>query len=157
VRSCTRRLRRTWVKLLTCVFVCLATVASVSSGENVHQLSVRLLDGKSGKPISHIWITLAVPKGDKNANRWFDKTNSKGIVSFPLTEPIPESVWPLFGVDAELCFYETFSTEDILEIGVVAENKCKGPRFSYTAGPKPGELVVFARRVSAWERMKREL
>jgi hypothetical protein len=118
----------TWFKLLTGVLVCLATVVSVSSEENVHQLSVRLLDGTSGKPIAHFWITLGVPKDDKRANRWVDKTNSNGIVSFLLNDPIPNSIWPILANEVYLCSQVAFSTDQILQTGIVADNKCKDSR-----------------------------
>jgi hypothetical protein len=118
---------------------------------------VRLLDGTDGKPITRFWITLRVPKGDKRANRWVDKTDSKGVVSFPLTDPIPDSISPILGNEAYLCSDVTFSTDQILKTGIVPIINARTPASISTAARGPGELVVFAKRVSLWERIKREL
>jgi hypothetical protein len=45
---------------------------------------------------------------------------------------------------------QTFSTRDVLQFGVVTENLCGKAK----ASPEPGELVIFVRPLTFWEKMK---
>jgi hypothetical protein len=148
---------RPWFELLTLVFVCFTAVASVCSAGDGEHLSVRVLDARSGKPITDIPLLLGVPVENKNVNRLRDKTDSQGTVTFHVDDPIPDSFWLIFGPDIVLCHGITFSTEQVLKTGVIADNKCKGPKLGFNGSPKSGELVVFVKRLSLWELIKREL
>jgi len=139
------------------LFCALAAVASVYSGRNPDRISVRLFDGTTGKPMAGVPILLGVPTGNRNANQLRDITDSQGTARFSLSDPIPDQINLIFGVDVVLCPSWTFTTEQILKTGVVADNKCRGTKFGYSGHPTPGELVVFARRVSLLERIRREL
>jgi hypothetical protein len=85
-------------------------------------------------------------------------TDANGIAIFPLPEVIPERV----GIDhspIELrwCSDEAFPTAEILKTGKVAEYKCDKGKFKKTPVAAAGELVIFARRVTSWERVWREI
>jgi hypothetical protein len=148
---------RPWIGSIVCVFMCFVAAASVPSGENADHVSVRVLDAATGRPIKGASLLLGVPPGNKNENRLRDETDSEGSATFHLVDPIPERISLIIGPEIELCPQTAFVTEQILATGVVADDKCKGPRFKFNGSPKPGELVVFVRRVSVWERMIREL
>lgn len=45
---------------------------------------------------------------------------------------------------------QTFSTRDVLQSGMVTANVCGHAK----ASPEPGELVVFVRPLTFWEKMK---
>jgi hypothetical protein len=135
----------------------LAAVASVYSGGSPDRISVRLFDGTTGKPMAGVPILLGVPAGNSNANQLRDITDSQGTARFSPSDPIPDQINLILGPDVRLCPSWTFTTEQILKTGVIADNKCRGTKFEYSGHPTPGELVVFARRVSLWERIRREL
>jgi hypothetical protein len=152
-----KRFSRTWFDLLARVLVCLTVAVLVCSGENVDQISVRVLDAVTGKPIVDVPLLLGVPIGNEDANKLRDRTDSKGTARFYLNNPIPDRIRLIFGLEIDLCPNVAFSTDQVLKTGVIASNTCRGPRFEYSGSPEPGELVVFARRISLWERVKREL
>jgi hypothetical protein len=143
-----------WVSFLSRVLVCVA-MASVCSGGNADHISVRLIDGMTGKPMAGVSILLGVPAGNKNVNRLRDITDSQGIARFDPSDPIPEQIDLILGFDVAMCPGWTFTTEQILKTGVIAQNTCKGIKFEYSGHPTPGELVVFARRASWWQRFWR--
>lgn len=45
---------------------------------------------------------------------------------------------------------QAFSTEDVLRSGVVTANVCGNAK----ASPEPGELIVFVRPLTLWEKLK---
>jgi hypothetical protein len=60
-------------------------------------------------------------------------------------------------IELRWCSDEAFATAEILKIGKVAEHKCDQGKFKTTPTAAAGELVVFARRVTRWERVWREI
>lgn len=133
----------------------LAAIATVCSEGNSNRILVRLIDGPTGKPMAGVSILLGVPAGNENVNQLRDTTDSQGIARFNPSDPIPSQIYLLFGGDVVMCPGWTFTTEQILKTGVIAENRCRGGKFEHSGNPTPGELVVFARRLSWWERFWR--
>jgi 5-hydroxyisourate hydrolase-like protein (transthyretin family) len=130
-----------------------------SSTGGGHSISVKVLDAETGKPVKGIWVPLSEldekykPKKVLNA-----KTNSQGIADFQLLEPLPERVEFSFGPD-ELasCSEVQFVTDQILKTGVVAQNRCEGSKPKPSASPAAGQLVIFGKRITLWQRMRREI
>jgi hypothetical protein len=99
----TTRLNRSAFEFLTRVLVYIAAVVSVCSGGNSNCVSVRLFDGTTGKPIGGVSMLVAVPAGNKNANRLRDTSDSQGIARFNLCDPIPDQIDLIFGPDVRMC------------------------------------------------------
>ena len=99
------------------------------SGTGNTSISVHVLDASSGKALSHVWVTLGVPKGNENRNRWSElshKTDSEGFVEFVLREPIPDRFSVGLGSDLVECFKIAFSTEQVTKTGIIV-NQCVRP------------------------------
>ena len=142
--------------VLTRVLACIAVVASVCSGQNANRISVRLIDGTSGKPMAGVEILVdVVPGGNKNQNQLRGVTDAQGTVRFNLSHPIPDQIDLVFRRDVAICTSWTYTTDRILKTGVIADKKCMGKSVEYDGHPTPGELVVFARWVSMGERFWR--
>jgi len=158
-------MKRLWPLLL-------AIVAAVGATGNAQTLRVRLLDGRSGKPIAkggvNVWVgdhrKAAVPiPGDRDGIAKLSLTNSAGQVNM---EGGPSDL-PTFLYAPEiriqvgfvLCqaakkkfswFQITpYSTEDWTRTGIVTANTCG----KAVAKPKPGELTIFVRPLNFWEGM----
>ena len=148
------------LKRIVHVAVGIAVAALNCSGTGNASISVHILDASSGNALSHVWVTLSVPKGTENASRLRElihKTDSEGLVEFVLREPIPDRFGVLLGSDLVLCSNIVFPTEQVTKTGIIGNNTCDPPRFKYNESPKPGELVVFARHLNLWQRILREL
>jgi len=120
-------------------------------------LTVIVLDGNSGKPIKRIWLSLIWSEGRPRALD--QKTNSRGIALFHLTDPVPERVGINFGLEFRPCSdVMPSSTEEILKTGVVSRNICSGAKYQYSASVRPGEIVIFGKRgPTLWQRILQEI
>jgi hypothetical protein len=127
-----------------------------TSAEN-HDLVVLVLDGNSGKPFEHTWLSINWHDGRPRALG--QKTNSSGVAVFHLTDPLPERIGISTGLEVGLCSEGMpFSTEEILKNGVISKNVCSGAKFQYSTLARPGQVVVFAKRGwTLWQRMLEEI
>ena len=82
------------------------------------------------------------------------KTDSTGIVSFCLADPIlPNLDLLLDGKSFQSCSGYSFETNPILNTGyLAADTQCAGRPFKFTENPKPGELVILVRHRGWLER-----
>jgi hypothetical protein len=85
-------------------------------------------------------------------------TNDQGVATFELDEPAPERIEINYSPN-ELwyCSDRAFPTAQILTTGLVARYTCDDGKLKWSATAKPGELVVFSKHVTLWERMRREI
>lgn len=130
-------------------------------------VTVRLVNARSGKPLSKALVTIFFWKGTWTfPHEPFPKhddelTNDAGLAVFHLIEPLPEhlgfsigSPWDVSGC----CCHQNFSLETVLQAGVVAgydESKCGKLKRQVSA--KPGEVVIFEKKLTFWEKMRREI
>jgi hypothetical protein len=143
-------------------------------------IEIKLVDGRNGRPIAgtcvNVWVgnerkeAMAIPvdnngvallrltgKGDEinMSNRW------KGCGEFGVANPVVKYD-DSFRINAGyvLCQPRTpdyswlaitdFSTKYVLQQGVVTTNTCG----KVTASPKPGEVTIFVRPLTWWEKLK---
>jgi len=119
-----------------------------------HSISVKVLDAETGQPVKGVWVSLDYKPRLKQLNA---KTNSHGIVGFHLLVPLPERIGLSFGPNEfGSCSEIEFVTDQILKTGVVAGNTCK-TRPGPSSAPEAGQLVVFGKRVTLWQRVLREI
>jgi hypothetical protein len=121
-------------------------------------LTVRLINAKVGHPLGGQLIVVFLGNARLASTPEIRvTTSSDGTAVVRLPTPIPEQI----SVDVENgrlrgCSRFSFSTREVIERGVVAENKCdpKGKlKGKFTA--EPGEVIVFARFLKWWEKMQR--
>ena len=133
--------------------------SNAQSSLSIYSISVRVLDSETGKPLKGIWVPLSElsekykPKKVLNA-----KTNSRGIAEFQLPEPLPERIEFSFGPDEfASCSEVQFAIDQILKTGVVAGNRCATSKPKSSARAAKGELVIFGKRITLWQRILREI
>jgi len=124
-----------------------------------HHFHVLLLDGKNGKPVTGVWVLLkAGVESDKINWPQNVQSNSHGIAEFSLADPMPEKVGVSFGINEFWsCSNAEFVTDKILKSGVTANNTCAVAKVYSSHPPLVGQLVVFGRRITVWERIRQEI
>jgi hypothetical protein len=146
--------------------------ASVGASGNAQTLHVRLLDGRSGKPIPkggvNVWVgdhrKAAVPiPGDRNGIAKLSLTNNAGQVNVEtgLSDQPTFFFAPEIRIQVGFVLCQAvqkkfswlqitpYSTEDWTRTGIVTANTCG----KAAAIPEPGELTIFVRPLNLWERM----
>lgn len=120
-------------------------------------IAVRLLDAQSGKPLAKSAVTLTVTENGKVVFRSHSKTDLSGVAVLSLPEPIPERIGLTYATaDLGSCSDLAFPTGDILTSGLVSKNRCFGGKLPRPVTTKPGEIVLFGRPLTFWERTRRE-
>jgi hypothetical protein len=123
-----------------------------------HYISVLLLDGKNGKPITDEWVMVRNARGNRKLSQTQSaQSNSRGIAEVFLADPIPERVGISFGaLDFASCSDVAFLTDQILHSGIVARNTCADPKVYSSHSPVVGQIVIFGRRITLWDRILQE-
>ncbi|HEY0701302.1 MAG TPA: hypothetical protein VGD60_00915 [Candidatus Acidoferrales bacterium] len=149
-------------RLVICIVLAAALALVACSlcafGATDDHFSVLILDGSNGKPIANLSILVGVDRNDRNKNELRGKTDADGRASFYYKRPLSSRVSVILGAAALPCPKApvSYPTEDILSAGVVAKNTCDA-RYFYSFAAVPGQLVVFAKPLTLWERIIREL
>jgi hypothetical protein len=121
-----------------------------------HSISVKVIDAETGQPVKGIWV----PLDDKSQLKQSltAKTDSHGVAGFHLSGPLPERIGLSFSpLEFGSCSELEFVTDQILRTGVVAGNSCKSSKPKPYVTPEAGQLVIFGKRVTLWQRVLREL
>jgi hypothetical protein len=129
------------------------------SGSTKSVINVRILDALRGNPRKSTNAMLIT--WDANGHMKVlasGKTNSEGMISFQVTEKLPDQVGLFFFPDElENCSEHAYSSETILANGLVGGNSCIDNAKKPTARAQAGELSVFVRKITLWEKIRREL
>jgi hypothetical protein len=120
---------------------------------------IKILDADTNRPVKRVRAGLNAldkkgwPKTTLNA-----ETGAGGIAVFHLGDPVPERFELIFAPDEfGLCSNVEFSTDEVLGRGVVSTDTCKSSGPKYSGEAKPGQLIVFGKKVGLWERIFREI
>lgn len=119
-----------------------------------HQIDVMVFDAYSGKAVKGAWVSLRGVGVNAETN-WPQsvQSNAEGVAKFSLVDPIPEKVMLFFEANEfASCIESGFSTERILKSGLAAGSFCTAPKVYSLHTPQSGQLVVYGRSVSAWDR-----
>jgi len=147
-----------------------------STAVHAQTLLIKLVNGRSGRPISDGYVNVWVGNAQKAALPI--PTDQEGIARLRLTENDSEiDVHNLPGVgvidpvvmysdrlrvnvpyvscqpnkpDYSWLLIQSASTAEVLRSGVVTANACGKAK----ASPQPGELIMFVRPLTFWEKMK---
>jgi hypothetical protein len=157
----------------------LLIVASSGTALRAQTVEIKLLDGRNGRPMADTCIGVFVSTFDRMLGIQTDKN---GITSLRLTENDAEvdtrnrpngcGDWSVINPIVKysevitinagyvLCQPHTpdhswlatkeFSTKDVIQSGVVTANTCG----KATASPTPGEIILFVRPLTWWEKFK---
>jgi hypothetical protein len=126
-------------------------------------IRVHMIDARSGMPIANspvrLWTHDAAEER-KNSGYVQEMTDSNGVATFRLNDPIPSYLYIHIGMGAkwEECFPASqsgFATHEILESGVSKESACwKLPNIADKFHPTPADVYIFAVHDSFIERVK---
>lgn len=146
-------------------FVCLAVCSACSALQaRDYEVSVRLLNGKTGQPIPNAMVGLSLiyeppgPRGPATELMGPKKTSADGVATFRISDPLPKALAGgyLGGFrDLFACSNDPPpATEEVLQHGSVEKNLCdKKGKLKGKIVAKPGEMVVFGVPPSWWERL----
>jgi hypothetical protein len=148
------------VALLGCVLFLLAPLRA-----SAQDLTIRVIDARSGKPLRRVDVAVVSwngpPTSPKDKLAMDGTTDSEGRVLFRLPQPLRAHIgfevgdpWDLAG-----CWHvRGASPEAVLRYGLVAdynESKCGKSKVKVSA--RPGEVIIVERKLTTWEKMRREL
>ncbi len=124
-----------------------------------HGLSLRIVDAKTGKPIKRVSASVVMwNESGQIEVLSHGKTDAEGVILFHLSDPLPERVGFDFSPnELKYCSDLAFPTAEILNVGLVAQNKCQTEKGQFRPKLKAGEITLFAQRVSLSERMRKEI
>jgi hypothetical protein len=124
-----------------------------------HILSLRIVDAMTGKPIKK--VSASVVKWNEHGQIVVlsqGKSNAEGVIVFHLSEPLPDRIGFDFSPDElKYCSDLAFSTAEIINVGLLAQNKCQANKTTFSLSRKVGEITLFAKKVSLGERTRKEL
>jgi hypothetical protein len=126
-------------------------------------IRVHMIDARSGSPIANkpvrLW-TRDAAQDRKDRGFVQEPTDSKGVATFHVTDPIPSYLYVHIGMGApwDECFPDApngFVTQEILESGVSKESVCwKLPNIGQKFQPSPGDVYIFAVHDTFIQRVK---
>lgn len=154
------------LRRLGLVFMLLPLLSSPMTAQTV-TVRVQLVYLKSGKPATHQQIRLFLGVPSRAGTKWLDgTTGADGVAVFAVGKPLPDVVW----ADEENgridgCAWENpIPLKDVMKTGVTigADNDksyyggvCKGDRSVIKRlGAKPGEIVIFVRKLGLWDKLR---
>lgn len=152
--------RRTFACLGGLLFA-LAAFPVVYAAQSVappeHGLSVLVLDVDTGTPAKGITVFLTfLPAHAGSATGTTEKTDSHGIATFRLIEPLPDRLGISFSANEfGSCSKTQFDSDQVLNEGIIG--LCKDSKFKYDKAPTPAHIVVFGKKLTLWQRMRREI
>ncbi len=161
--------------------ICLMFVASFCEFKlSAQTIQIKLLNGKNGRPLAgkcvNVWV------GNRRKEAMAVPTDQDGIAALKLTENDAETdtrhEWKACGLlgvinpvvkysdeikintsevscephtaDFSWLAIKAFPTKEVLQSGIVTANTCG----KTTASPEPGQIILFVRPLSFWEKMK---
>lgn len=123
-------------------------------------IRVRLIDPRSGKPLKQVDIAMtAWNKPTTTPGISIATTSQGGDAIFLLSQPLPEHV--AFGSappDFVGCSgAATFSPQKIIQEGAVGTYDTRCGKLNWHGTASPGEVIIFVRKLSLWDKILREL
>ncbi len=122
----------------------------------IPQFRVLILDFKTNRPVAGHRVELLLPcvfEGNWPRSTVRKTTIKDGIAVFNLSRPLPPDVCVV-----EDGMEQKFAISEVLQQGAVSYSYDPYARpLSWPLAKHPGELVVYIRRIDAWERFKGSL
>jgi hypothetical protein len=86
-------------------------------------------------------------------------TNENGKAIFQLGEPLPEKIGFLLVPPDEFggCWGQEFSPKDVLQSGAVANFLPKCGKLKWKVSAVAGEIIIFEKKLTPLEKMRREV
>jgi len=128
-------------------------VCALSGAACCQTVTVQIINGRNGKPISKVRVYIAFD--DLKSRAPLDlNTNQQGIIQFETNGAKTFQVHPVgevtCGEQPIGTPHRNYSIEEILKNGILTQNNCGNP----TVEAPRGRLVYFVRRATGWELFK---
>ena len=147
------------IKLLFAVALAVASLSPQSGAvqaEKPISISIRVMNSRNGKPVPHRSVEVWLDK-NRDHKRW-GTTDDEGVVEVEIphdTEVIDAYVYDYvdctFDEKAKPKYFQlSIKVSEIIQTGVQAPNHCSKRKMA----AKPGELVLFTRTLTWWERAR---
>ena len=141
----------------------LLLVSLAARGQTQQAITIRFLDFKSGKPIKNLSVDVTLWDGKSTGASVSDrttisetsvKTDDHGSLIVKIPDPAPEHI-SIFTLDLVQPSTPRISPGDVLKAGVVVPYR----HANYQPGvmAQAGEIVILNRKLTAADRMRREL
>jgi hypothetical protein len=122
-------------------------------------IRVHMIDARTGKPILRKPVRMRVLDAPTQFRPGYlqEKTDSNGVATFMVSDPIPEYLWVHIGMGGyweECSPSDDYKAKTILDSGLAIKGTCSVPglpKASLTFEPKPGEVYLFAVHLNLWE------
>jgi hypothetical protein len=132
------------------------------------EITVRVLDYRSGMPLSKIRLLITAGNGDEES--WArgrdrgrvtlmnvsEKTDKEGKVIVLLPQPLPEHL-RIFSFDLWQGAIGLLVPAEILRSGKIVPYGGGKEISKLQVVQKPGEIIVLNRKLSVWDQMKKEI
>jgi hypothetical protein len=147
-----------WFSMLACLFL-----AQPGATSQPVDIAVRLVYLDTGKPADGQQVILYEGKPSASTTRFTQTTAGDGVARFRLSVPPPETVWvdDNNGRIRNCAWEDQVHVSEILAQGVTIAkdnrfgSSCKGKQDTVShLRAKPGEIVVFVRRVGNWDNLR---
>lgn len=141
-----------------CVTAALAAAWAIGGYTCLAQeVRVRVIDVKSGRAVSGKRVRVDFQYNYPEVRQGpVLRAGADGVVALHLNPPLPKSLIVELTIGNWVqCSSGLVQLSPVLDSGVVDENHCKpGPDQKQTYTANPGEIVVFTRHISRWERLR---
>jgi hypothetical protein len=150
-------LLKSWV-LFVASFLCLSLAPQICTAQRI---SVRVLDVCSASPLANEKVVVRVAAAS-NPNGLDSTSGSDGVARFDLHHPSPASI-NAYVADENLYPCSSFVSvdlEQIMNTGLVLRTRprdCKFTKAALQVQPTPGQLVMFMRPLTWWDRFLRRV
>jgi hypothetical protein len=139
------------------VSVCVVTSLCVgASQQSAVSITIKVLDATTGNGLSDepIWLIPADGPNTPPKNKIFkSKTDRNGVATILLTGDLLKQIWiEDVARKTAQCSGTNYVLNEVLHVGVVANNSCMSGKKLPNVTAKPGELVIYARHLRWWER-----
>jgi hypothetical protein len=144
---------------------CLALAALASAAEANQTITVRFLDFRSAKPIAKVNVEITLWNGHSSdaslatktiISRRSGKTNLDGTITICVPEPVPQHL-SVFAPDLAEVSTPNLSPVEVFESGAVVPYPQNRGGSRVKIMPKPGEIVILNKRLTAWDRIRGEI
>jgi len=130
-------------------------VAQDGGTTKTQDITVRVLDGRNGNPMTHQHILIFSGLSTETVKQHgTDITTDKDGVGTLTINPIENKLLQVFVDGHALCYpnpnQSSFKVDEIIANGLATPNNCS----NLVRETSPGHFIVFARPAHFWEKMK---
>jgi hypothetical protein len=142
-------------------FLCLSLAPQICTAQRI---SIRVLDVRNASPLGNEKVGVRFPQfaTAPTPNELDSTSGSDGVAPFDLPHPSPASI-NAYVADENLYPCSSFVSvdlEQVLNAGLVLRTRprdCKFTEAALQVQPTPGQLVMFMRPLTWWERFLRHV